>query len=63
VAIAATQPLTVDSDGPRPSAAERATIAVIGAGTMGRGLVQLAAATGPWCCSTAMPTRWSRRSR
>jgi 3-hydroxybutyryl-CoA dehydrogenase len=46
VAIAATQPLTVDSDGPRPSAAERATIAVIGAGTMGRGLVQLAAATG-----------------
>jgi 3-hydroxybutyryl-CoA dehydrogenase len=46
VTIAAPQPLTVGAQGPRPSAAERPTIAVIGAGTMGRGLVQLAAATG-----------------
>jgi 3-hydroxybutyryl-CoA dehydrogenase len=46
VTIAATQPLTVAYEGPRPSAAERPTIAVIGAGTMGRGIVQLAAASG-----------------
>jgi 3-hydroxybutyryl-CoA dehydrogenase len=46
VTIAATQPLAGEAEAPRPAAAERPTIAVIGAGTMGRGLVQLAAATG-----------------